>query len=92
MEVLFLTHTNMQVTVTKFPKTHYLDLNCLDLKVCNLLRCLPGKVLFEIRLKSEVLYQTISVIIVALLKCLPGKVLFEIRLNQKFYIRYQSLL
>jgi len=32
VEVLFLAHTNMQVTVTKFTKTHY-----LDLKVCNLL-------------------------------------------------------
>jgi len=38
-----------------------------------------GKVLFEIRLKSEILNQMISVIIVAFLKCLPGKVLFEIR-------------
>jgi len=31
VEVLFLAHTNMQVTLAKFPKTHY-----LDLKVCNL--------------------------------------------------------
>ena len=45
-----------------------------------------GKVLFEIRLKSEILYQMISVIIVAFLKCLPGKV-FEIRLKSE--ILYQ---
>jgi len=54
------------------------------------LRCLPGKVLFEIRLKSEILHQTITVIIVAFLRCFPGKVLFSIRLKSE--ILYQMIL
>jgi len=48
-----------------------------------------GKVLFEIRLKSEIFYQMISVIIITFLKCLPGKVLFEIRLKSE--ILYQII-
>jgi len=39
--------------------------------------------------ESEILYQMISVIIVAFLKCLPGKVLLEIRLKSE--ILYQMI-